>query len=365
MSGTKSSLKSLLIELHNAMGVTGCEQEIVKLVCEKITPYADQVNVTTTGNIIAIKKGKKAGPKLLLGAHVDEIGFIVRHILPNGFLLFDKIGGVPENIILGKKVLVSSKRIPGVIGTKPGHLQTPEEAKTIQPVSKCYLDIGLNSAEEVKKYGIKVGDPIIFKSDVTEMVNPDLIATRAVDDRINCAVIIELFKTLSTEDFAGTIYAVFTVREEAGLLGARNAAFGLDIDYAIALDTIPAGDTPDIQVASQLPVSIGKGPAIPIADSVGFTFFQFIHPGLRKTIEQKAEAANINLQFCTIVGYMYATDAAAFSYANGGIPTATITVPRRYSHSPVELFNINDAVDVLTLLKAIIKDNENINLSFI
>ena len=363
--GAKENLKVLLREFHDVMGVSGCEQEVVKLVYEKIKPYADEVRVTTTGNVIAVKKGSKEGPNLLVGAHMDEIGFVVKNILPSGFLLIDKVGTAPDNIMLGRKVLVSSKRIPGVIGTKPGHLQTPEEARAVQPVSKCYVDLALNSKEEVEKMGIRIGDPIIFKSDFMEMANPDYISTRAVDNRINCALIIELFKNLEAEDFGGTVYGVFTVREEAGLFGARNAAYGLDIDYALALDTIPAGDTPEINTVSQLPIYLGRGPALCVADNYGATFFQFVHPAVRKQIEDICQNQGINLQISTILGHAYATDASSFSYVEGGIPTATLAVPRRYSHSPVELMNINDAVGLLTLVMEIVKKNDNVDLSFV
>lgn len=366
MGETKSNLKEMLRELHDVMGVSGNEQEVIQLIHKKISPYADDVRVSNIGNMVAVKKGSRPGPSVVVSAHMDEIGFVVRNILPDGFLLIDKIGGVPDNIMLGRKVLVSRKRIPGVIGTKPGHLQSPDEARMVQSIAKCYVDLGFNNADEVRALGIKVGDPVIFKSDYMEMANPDLIATRAVDDRINCAVIIELFKTLEAADFAGTIYGVFTVREEMGMFGAANAVSGIDADYVIALDTVPAGDTPDINTISQLPIYLGKGPGLVVADNVGASFFQFIHPGVRQMIEQTAKKQQINLQQCTILGYAYTTDASAFSYANGsGIPTAGISIPRRYSHSPIELVNINDAVDTYRLVKAMIEDHENINLSFV
>jgi len=364
MAAIKENLKQSLRELHDTMGIPGCEQEVIRYVRDHISPYADELEITTIGTVIAVKKGNRPGPNVAIGAHMDEIGFVVKNILPTGFLLIDKVGGVPDNIMLGRKVLVSTKRIPGIIGTKPGHLQTPEEAKTIQPVSKCYVDVGLDTKEEVEAAGICIGDPIIFKSDFNEMANPDLISTRAIDDRIGCSLIIEMFKNMDN-DFAGNFYGIFTVREEAGLFGARNALTGLDIDYSIALDTIPAGGTPDLDSVRQLPVYLGKGPGLPITDGVGHIYFQFIHPGVRRMIEETAAKNDIPLKVLNLLGYGYATDASAFSYANRGIPTATLTVPRRYSHSPVELININDAVHLYYLLTAIVKDNENIDLSFI
>lgn len=364
MTSIKENLKQSLRELHDTMGVPGCEQEVICYVRDHISAYADEFEITTTGTVIAVKKGNRPGPNLAIGAHMDEIGFVVKNILPTGFLLIDKVGQVPDNIMLGRKVLVSTKRIPGIIGTKPGHLQTPEEAKMIQPISKCYVDVGLDTYEEVVAAGIQIGDPIIFKSDFNEMANPDLISTRAIDDRMGCAIIIEMFKNLDN-DFGGNLYGVFTVREEVGVHGASPALNGLDIDYVIALDTIPAGGTPDLDSVRQLPVYMGKGPGLPIADGYGFQLFQFIHPGVRRIIEATAAENDINLQILTLLGQGYTTDASGFSYANRGTPTATLTVPRRYSHSPVELVNMNDMVDLYDLLMAITKKNESADLSFI
>ncbi len=364
MSDSKANLKSLLRDLHDRMGVSGCEQEVIKYVYDAIKPHCDEIKVSTFGNIVATKKGSRKGPSVVVAAHLDEIGFVVRSITPNGFLLIDKIGGVPDSVVLSRNVLVSTKRIPGVIGAKPGHLQTPEEAKTVTPASRCYVDLGVNTADEVKALGIKIGDPVIFKTEVIELSNPDIICARAVDNRISCALIIELFKNLKAEDFGGTVHAVFTVREEAGLFGAQNAIHDIDVDYVLALDTVPAGDTPDVNTAAQLPIYLGKGPGFVTADSVGHSFFQFVHPGVREMIEKTSEKAKINLQTCQILGHMYATDAAKFCYAKAGIPTAGLSIPRRYSHAPTEVFNINDAVDLLNLMHEIVKENENINLSF-
>ncbi len=306
MSNSKANLKSLLCELHDKMGVSGCEQEVVKYVYNAIKPYADEISVSTFGNIVATKKGARKGPSVVIAAHLDEIGFVVRNITPNGFLLIDKIGGVPDSVVLSRNVLVSTKRIPGVIGAKPGHLQTPEEARTVTPASRCYVDLGVNTADEVRALGIKIGDPVIFKTEVIELSNPDIICARAVDNRISCALIIELFKNLKAEDFGGTVHAVFTVREEAGLFGAQNAIHDIDVDYAIALDTVPAGDTPDVNTAAQLPIYLGKGPGFVVADSVGHSYFQFVHPGVREMIEKTSEKTKINLQTCQILGHMYA-----------------------------------------------------------
>jgi len=362
----KGELKELLRRLTGAMGVSGHEQEIIRIVRDELSGHADEVNVSTIGNVVAVKRGKKPGPAIAIAAHMDEVGYIVRNILPSGFLTMDRIGYPPDSVSVGRQVWVSGKRIPGVIGTKPGHLQTPEEKKMVTPLTKNFVDVGCGSADEVKALGIKIGDPIVIQSQLMEMSNPDVICGRAIDDRINCAIILELFKSIKAEDFAGTLYGVFTVREEIGLVGAKTAVFDYDIDYVIALDTIPVADTPDYNPANDLPMYLGKGPGFAICEDYSGSLgcFQLVHPGVRAFIENTAEKAGINLQCVTLAFAGYCTDAAAIAYSKGGLPTATLTVPRRYSHSPVELMNINDAVALLGLLQGMVRENDKVNLSF-
>lgn len=364
MDKVKSNLKSLLKELTAINAGVGNEHFIIGDILKKIEGHADEIKVDQNGNIFAIKKGHKPGPSLMLAAHTDEIGLIIRNITANGFLLFEKLGGVPDNLLPGRKVSVGKKNIPGVIGAKPGHLQTPDEASRVKPASACYIDVGCSSREEVEKLGISIGDQVIWQSDFMEMANPDLVATKAVDNRMSCSIVIEMLRNLKSADFAGTLIVAFTVREEAGLYGAMVAGHSHPTDYAIAIDTIPAGDTPDVATERELPIWIGKGPGLPIADGVGYVFFSMIHPAVRAIIETHAAKLGVNLQKTTILSGGYTTDAARLSYAGDGIPSATFAIPRRYSHSPIELVNLNDAVDVYKVLMAIVKDNENADLRF-
>lgn len=361
----KESLKESLKELTSLVGVSGSEQEVVKYMKEKLEIYADEVIVDPNGNVIAVKHGNKPGPKLMIAAHSDEIGFSVKNILPNGFILFNKIGTASDKVLEGRKVLIKGS-IPGIIGIKPGHLQTPEEAKKVNSSKECYIDVGASSKEEVESLGIRVGDPIGYRSDFMEMANKDYICTKSIDNRMNCAILIELFRQIKDVEFEGTVYGVATVQEETGMKGAFMVGNRIEPDYAIVIDTIPSGDTPDVNAERDLPIYLGKGPACVIADGVLFgLLFTYSHPGVIEIIEEQAKVAGVNVQYTTLVGEGYATDAARLSFAGKGIPCAMLVVPRRYSHSPVELVNINDALGSLTILENIVKQNGKKEIKFI
>lgn len=273
-----------------------------KYLQEQFSSYVDEVSVDKNGNVIAVKHGGRPGPKLVISAHSDEVGFCVKNISENGYLSFDKIGGVSEQLLQGRKVWITSKKIPGIIGIKAGHLQTPEESKVVKSIRESYIDVGTSSRQQVEEMGIRFGDPIVFQCDFMEMFNEDLISTKSVDNRISCTILIELFQEMSKKDFSGTLYGVVTVQEEVGLRGVMTAANLIEPDYAIVLDTIPSGDTPDINTEKVLPVYLGKGPACPIADGVGFGIFSFIHPKVREIIEEQSKKVNVSMQYLTLVG---------------------------------------------------------------
>lgn len=361
----KERIKAHFRELSGMVGVSGSEQEVVRYLSEHFAGLADEVKVDRSGNVIAVKHGSAPGPKVMVSAHSDEVGFCVKNIYPNGYLAFDKIGYVSDQLLLGRKVWITSKKIPGIIGVKAGHLQTPEEGRHVKAVRDCYIDVGASSKQEVEAMGIKIGDPIVFQSDFMEMHNPDMIATKSVDNRINCAILLELFREMAHVEFAGTLYGVVTVQEEVGLRGALMVGNQIEPDYAIVLDTIPAGDTPDIDTERALPVYLGKGPACPVADGAMGVHFTHIHPKIREMIEEQSEKADVEVQYLTLIGDHYITDAANLAVAGKGIPVGVVATPRRYSHSPVELVHLNDAVGVLKIVKGIVADNGKKDLSFI
>lgn len=369
-TAVKQEMKEMLCDFTSIIGVSGEEQDVVRAMAARLKPYADEVKVSTLGNLTAVKRGSRPGPTVLIASHSDEIGFCVKYIYEDGFLAFDKIGGVPENLMVGRKVWIGRNRVPGVIGAKPGHLMTPEEARTVRGAKDLYIDVACSSAGEVRALGIREGDRAVFADTVSEMANPDFLCGRAMDNRAGCTVVCELMKLCADGDFAGTLVVGATCREEVGMVGARALGHAVHPDYVIAIDTVPSGDTPDQPRRGLLPISIGKGPAVLLADgcdcSHQYGVFSSVHPAIRRAIENQSAAQGLPVQWLSLVGFLSTTDAAEYAYAGDGIPQASFTIPRRYSHSPVELLNVNDLVDMACLLQGIVeKENETINLDFL
>jgi len=359
----KTELKSLLAELTAIPGISGQETLVVKRLVELFKPLADSVEVDRFGNIFAVKKGSKPGPRLMIAAHSDEIGAMVKSIEKNGYVRFHKVGGTLDPLLLGRQVKVNG--YVGIIGVKAGHMQTAEERTRVVNSDNLYIDLGVSSDEEVKALGIRVGDPIVYVAPLESLGgNPDRVFGKAVDDRVGCALLVKLFEYLQGLDFAGEIHGVITVQEEVGLRGATVAAHRVNPDLAIALDTVPAGDTPDINTNKELPILIGHGPAVQVlSGGTGGKGF-LLNPAVKKFVVEVADAAKVPYQLAVFSGGN--TDATAMHLVRDGIFAAALTIPRRYSHSPVEMLDLNDAIAALDLLKAVCQNIEQIaTLSFI
>lgn len=358
----KGRLKERLKDLTSLCGVSGDEREVVRYLRDVFMPIADSVDVDSWGNIYAMKRGCTDGPTLMVSAHSDEIGMVVKSIRDDGFICFDRVGGVNDVLLSGRKVLIKGK-IPGVIGIKAGHLQKEEEKRRVRSIRECYIDVGVSSKEEAEAMGIRIGHRITFQSDFTEMYNPDLISTKSIDNRVSCAIILELFNNLKNQEFPGIIYGVVCVQEEIGLRGAAMAVRKVKPDWAIVLDTIPCGDTPDINFQSELPIKLGHGPVCPLIDGIAGGFANnVVHPKIAECIERHSQKTGVNVQYVTLSGESYTTDATNVSLA--GIPTGLLTTPRRYSHSPVELVNMNDAAGLLNILNSMVMSNGEIDFTY-
>jgi endoglucanase len=340
----------LLIEnlekLSNVCGVAGREDKVRNLMIELIKPWTDSLSVDKLGNIIALKKGRSATLKVMMAAHMDEVGLMVKNITKEGFLQFTKIGGIDDRILLAQEVVVYTPNgsLKGIVGSKPPHIQKEEDRKKIVPYDELFIDIGADSCDEAKAMGVSVGDPVGF--DVKfDRIGGGKVMGKAFDDRIGCAVIIEVLKQLNDVDCA--VYAVGTVQEEVGLRGAGTAAFGINPDLGIALDVTVAGDVPGVREVESN-VKMGKGPALTVAD-----YGLITHPKMLRLLRQAAEENSVPYQLET--GLAGSTDAARISLTRQGVPCGTISIPSRYIHSPASVVSLRDAEDAVKLTVAAIK----------
>lgn len=335
---------SLLSKLVGAPSISGSEQSIREVMQKELKPYVDEMKVDKIGNLIA-RKGK-GSPKILLAAHMDALGLMVKYIDKDGFISFETIGGWDERILPGIKVQIHGSKGPvtGVLGTKAIHLQEKDEQKTPYKLKELFIDIGANSSGEVEKAGIGIGDFATRSGEVSKLLGSK--ATGAgFDNRAGCAVLIEAMKRL--KGFKGTVYAVGTVQEETGLIGVRGTIFRIEPDVVLALDTNIAGDTPEIK-PSESNLALGKGVSVGLKDAISIT-----GPKVKKWILDTAKQNKIKFQVNVMSGG--ATDASIAPMIREGVPSACIAVPVRYVHTPVEVLDVNDMESTVKLAVECVK----------
>lgn len=355
----RDRLKEHLRALNEIPGLSGFEQGVVAHLRGAFAEVADEVRVDSFGNLYATKRGASAGPSLLLTAHSDEIGCVVKSIRPDGFLRIEGVGGVLPSLLVGRKVVVSGHY--GVIGSKLAHMQTAEDRQRVLPIGALYVDVGAQSAAEVAALGIRIGDPITYLSELGEYGDPNRVSGKAIDNRISCAILIEVLRLLTAADIAGTVQVLVATQEEVGLRGAAVAARSLNPDLALVLDTFMAGDTPDVD-AEAMPTRLGAGPVFLLL-SGGSHAGHITHPAARRTLLAAAERAGIPYQLATGLG-IATTDAAAIHLGGTGIPTGGIGIARRYSHSPICTLDLRDAVATISLLLAVVEELRDPAVSF-
>jgi len=340
------TLVETLEKLSNACGVTGREEEIANLMKKFLKPYVDEVKEDKLGNVIGIKKGKKNAPKVMLAAHMDEIGLLVKTITKEGFLQFTKIGGIDDRILLAQKVIVYTEKEPlhGIIGSRPPHIQKAEERQKVINSDELFIDIGARSQEEAKKMGVKIGDTVVFDVKFAK-IGKSIVIGKALDDRIGCVIMIEALRRLEKTEC--TIYAVGTVQEEVASRGAATSAFGIYPDIGIALDVTVAGDTPGVKEVEAL-IAMRKGPALTIADAG-----MVVPPKVLRLLIDAAEENKIPYQLET--GLAGSTDAARILLTREGVPSGVISVPTRYIHSPTSLLDLEDVENTVKLLVATVQ----------
>jgi len=349
------AIRELLRELTAVDAVSGDERPVVRYLVERLKGKVDELVGDTAGNLYAVVAGDGPGPTVLVAAHMDEIGMMVKSVEKSGFIRFEKVGGVIDSLLPARVVRV--RGITGVVGVKAGHYQTEQERSQGKKHTEMYIDIGCSSDTAVAALGIRVGDPICFVSPLVEMGgDPNLVAGKAVDNRLGVAVLLNLLLR-GTKPKAGRLVAAFTVQEEVGLKGAGVAAARWRPDLAIALDTMPSGDTPEMSYYKDLNIAVGRGPAIQVMGGAGGRG-NLLHPVVREFMVATAERAGVPIQLCTFTGGN--NDSASMAWAAEGIAAGSITLPRRYSHSPVEMADLRDAAAAESLLAAILGQTDNL-----
>ncbi|MEM2905661.1 MAG: M42 family metallopeptidase [Candidatus Bathyarchaeia archaeon] len=345
MNGLSEEVR-LLAALSDAFGPPGSEDEVRGILRRELDGYADEVSEDKLGNILFYHHGKESSPRVMLAAHMDEVGFIVTFIDENGFLRFQTLGGVTSNILPGQRVQLQGRqsRVKGVVGTKPPHVMKEEEKNKVAPVEDLFIDIGAQSPEEADERGVDVGTTGVFDVKFAEL-GGGYVMGKAFDDRAGCTVLAQVLKSL--RDSPCNLAAVGTVQEEVGLRGARTAAWQAEPDYGLALEGTFAADVPDTR-PDRMSARLQSGPVVTIVDSTTIT-----HPAVLRTLIQAGREKSIPFQFKKVpVG---GTDAGAIHLTRRGVPSGTIAVPCRYIHGPASVMHLDDLRNTVALATEFVK----------
>ncbi len=329
----------LLEKLCNASGVSGAEYEVRDIIISEIKDYCDDIKIDTMGNIIALKKGESSEKKVMLSAHMDEVGFIVSGVTEKGYLEFKKVGGIDTRVIISKNVLVGKKKIPGVIGMKAIHLQEKSEREEVPKVKNLFIDIGAKDKADALKY-VGIGDYVSFMPNYADF-GEGLIKSKAIDDRVGCYVLINLIKNPVKYD----TYFCFTVQEEVGLRGARVAAFRVEPDIALVLEATSCADVHEVLEHLQV-TQMGKGVAISFMDSSTIVNREYI-----EFIQKISDGIKVQYKKTTSGG----NDAGAIHQVRDGIRVASLSVPCRYLHSPAGVAAKGDIYELEKLSRRILE----------
>lgn len=343
----------LLAQICKVPGAPGFEQPIRELVIDLVKPFADELSVDPMGNVIAVKKGKRA-KRAMVAAHMDEISFIVTHIDDDGFVRFHVLGGFDPKTLTSQRVIIHGKKdLVGVMGSKPIHLMKPEERSKAPKISDFFIDLGMPK-EEVIKY-IEVGNPITRDRDLIEM--GDCVNSKSIDNRVSVFILLEVFRELQGKEVPFDIYGVFTVQEEIGLRGAIKAAHLIDPDYGFGLDTTIAFDVPGA-MAHESVTKLGAGAGIKIMDGTSVCDYRMV-----RYMKETADKHNIKWQAEILPAG--GTDTAGIQRSGkSGAITGAISIPTRHIHQTIEMAHKGDIRNCIDLLKECLTELDTYDWSF-
>ena len=331
-------------------GASGFEEKVIETVASELERRLPDVSVDPMGNVIGkLGKGKRS---VMVCVHSDEVGMLIKYVDPKGYIYFDLNGMIDERVLLSTKVDICTDKgiYTGVVGVKNRHLLTAEDIKRPITLSDLWIDLGAESAEEVKRWGVEIGDPIVFHPNFQKM-GKDTIISKAVDNRAGCAILIDLAERIKVKKLDYQLFFVAATQEEIGSRGAKVAAQTLEPDMAIVIDTVPASDP--ITPLQQATAECGKGPVIRSMDVNVFGWGTIYSKKIRKRLMTTAEKNGIPNQVDVARTW---TDAATIHTSGRGVPCGGIYIPRRYSHSPMELVKWPDVEKTADLLYLFFKN---------
>ena len=339
---------SFLERLLDAPGPSGFEVRAARVWREEAAKFADNVRVDVSGNSYATINGGGA-PTVMLAGHIDEIGLQITHIDEKGFLYVDEIGGWDPQVLVGQRVIVLGRNgdVAGVVGKKAIHLIQPDERDKASKTKQLWVDVGASSRDEVAELGIRVGDPMVISQGMVRLAR-DLIASRAIDDRVGAFVVLEAIRLLADEPPEASATAVATAQEEIGYQGggARTSAYALEPDVAIVVDVTFATDVPDIEKKELGEHALGGGPVLSRGSAAHNLVFEMLatvaeEEGIPYSVQASPKATR--------------TDADGIHLTRQGVPTGLVSVPNRYMHSPNEIVSVEDLYHTAALIAAFIR----------
>lgn len=338
----------ILKELTEAHGVPGYEAPIRAVLRKHLEPLG-VISEDKLGNLFCEKIGASEAPRVMLAGHMDEIGFMVKHITKEGFLKFLPLGGWFDQTLLGQRVIIKTRKgdVVGVIGAKPPHMLTPEDRNKVVVKKKMYIDIGATSAAQVDEIGVRVGDPVIPRADFVTLASGDTYMSKAFDDRLGTALLVSALDQLQEQEHPNTVVGVATVQEEVGLRGARTSAWSANPDVAIILEIDIAGDVPGIK-DEESAIKLGAGPSLLIYDARMIPNIK-----MRDFVIDTADELEIPLQLSYVEAG--ATDGGMIHIHKTGVPTVVLSVAARHIHSDSSIIHRNDYDNAVKLLVALLE----------
>lgn len=340
----------MLKELTDANAISGHEAEARDVMEKYLQQNSDRIYTDNLGSIIGEKVGEASGPKIMVAGHLDEVGFMVTRIDKKGFLYFQTVGGWWNQVMLAQRVTIMTTKgnVTGVIGSKPPHILTAEERKKPVEIKDMFIDIGASSKEEAESFGVRPGDSVVPYFEFTQMNNEKMLLAKAWDNRIGCAIAIEVLNRLKDVAHPNIVYGVGTVQEEVGLRGAKTSAHLINPDIAFGVDVGIAGDTPGVS-DKDADSKLGEGPQLVLYDASMVS-----HKGLRELVVKTAEENEIPFQYTSMPGG--GTDSGAIHVTADGVPSLSITIATRYIHSHAAMLHRDDFENAVKLIVEVIKE---------